>query len=337
VSRKAIALGVLFVLSAVAFLYFVLPQIEGLNDTWHRIERGSPWWLGAAAVFTALSFGGYVMLFHGIFAKDAPRKLTASEAYQVTMAARAATRLFAAAGAGGLALQAWAMRRAGMSRRMVADRTFTFLVLQYSIYMLALVVFGFGLYLGVFSGPAPFALTVVPAVFALIAIAIALLSTLTPTDLQRRLEGFARRGGRLARLAQRAATGPAVISAGVRDAIGHVRARDPSVAGAVAYWGFNVAVLWASFRAFGHSPPLGVLVMAYFVGMLGNLLPLPGGVGGVDGGMIGACVAFGVPSSLAVVSVLTYRAFAFWLPTLPGIVAYFQLRRTVDRWRSEDP
>jgi uncharacterized protein (TIRG00374 family) len=94
-------------------------------------------------------------------------------------------------------------------------------------------------------------------------------------------------------------------------------------------------VLWAAFHAFGHPPPIAVLVMIYFVGMLGNLLPLPGGVGGVDGGMIGACLAFGVPSSLALVSVLTYRAFAFWLPTVPGIIAYFQLRRTVARWQAE--
>ena len=75
--------------------------------------------------------------------------------------------------------------------------------------------------------------------------------------------------------------------------------------------------------------------MAYFVGMLGNLLPLPGGVGGVDGGMIGALIAFGVDGGLAVVAVLTYRAFAFWLPTIPGAIAYFQLRRTVARWREE--
>ena len=74
--------------------------------------------------------------------------------------------------------------------------------------------------------------------------------------------------------------------------------------------------------------------MGYFVGMLGNLLPLPGGVGGVDGGMIGAFIAFGVDDGLAVVAVLTYRAFAFWLPTIPGAIAYFQLRR-VKRWRDE--
>jgi len=201
--------------------------------------------------------------------------------------------------------------------------------------MASMIVFGLGLYLGLFSGPRPFAMTVVPAIFAAIAVLLTLLLALTPTDLQRRLEGFARRGGRFAKLAQKLATVPATMSQGVRDAIKHVRQRDPSLAGAVAYWGFNIAVLWASFRAFGDSPPLAVLVMGYFVGMLGNLLPLPGGVGGVDGGMIGAFIAFGVPSSLVVVAVLTYRAFAFWLPTLPGIVAYFQLRRTVNRWRAE--
>jgi uncharacterized protein (TIRG00374 family) len=66
------------------------------------------------------------------------------------------------------------------------------------------------------------------------------------------------------------------------------------------------------------------------------LLPLPGGIGGVDGGMIGAFTAFGVNVELSVVAVLAYRAFAFWLPTLPGAVAYFQLRRTVQRWRRHD-
>jgi uncharacterized protein (TIRG00374 family) len=77
---------------------------------------------------------------------------------------------------------------------------------------------------------------------------------------------------------------------------------------------------------------VAVLVVGFFVGMLGNLLPLPGGVGGVDGGMIGAFAAFDVDSGLAIVAVLTFRAFTFWLPTIPGIVAYLRLRRTVETW-----
>jgi uncharacterized protein (TIRG00374 family) len=105
--------------------------------------------------------------------------------------------------------------------------------------------------------------------------------------------------------------------------------------GAIAFWAFQIAVLWASFEAFGDAPTLAVLVLGFFVGMLGNLLPLPGGIGGVDGGMIGAFVALGMDSGLALVAVLTFRGFTFWLPTVPGIVAFFALRRTVDAWSNE--
>ena len=121
----------------------------------------------------------------------------------------------------------------------------------------------------------------------------------------------------------------------MRTAIDLVRSRDPYLLGAVAWWGFDISVLWACFHAFGLSPPKGVIIMSYFLGMLGNTLPLPGGIGGVDGGMIGAFTAFGVNVEGAVVAVLAYRAFAFWLPTLPGAVAYLQLRKTVQRWQRE--
>jgi uncharacterized protein (TIRG00374 family) len=119
----------------------------------------------------------------------------------------------------------------------------------------------------------------------------------------------------------------------VREAIAHVRSRDLALLGSLIFWVSNICVLWAAFHAFGDAPPWAVLVMAYFVGMLGNLLPLPGGVGGVDGGMIGAFAAFGVDFGLATVAVLTYRGFAFWLPTIPGVIAYLQLRKTVQRWQ----
>ncbi len=334
--RKWILLGLVFVVALVAFLYYGLPQLAGLEDTWHRIEQGDPWWLALAAAFAIGSFAGYVVLFHGVYNDaDAGVQLSLKESYQVTMAALAATRVFAAGGAGGIALTAWAMRRAGMDRRTVADRTITFLVLTYVIYTAALVVFGYGLRLGILEGRNPFALTVIPATFALVAMMITLLLALTPPDLQRRLTGYAERHGRFGRVTSKLATLPAAWSAGVRQAIAMVRRRNPAIIGSIAFWGLNVAVLWASFRAFGVAPPWAVLTMAYFVGMLGNLLPLPGGVGGVDGGMIGALIAFGVDGGLAVVAVLTYRAFAFWLPTIPGAIAFFQLQRTVARWREE--
>ena len=114
-----------------------------------------------------------------------------------------------------------------------------------------------------------------------------------------------------------------------------VRRRDPSLLGALAGWGFDIAALWASFRAFGHSPPPAVLVMGYYVGTLGNALPLPGGIGGVEGGMIGAFLAFGVNGPLTVLAVLAYRTISYWLPTVPGAIAYIRLRGTVSGWRSQ--
>jgi uncharacterized protein (TIRG00374 family) len=178
-------------------------------------------------------------------------------------------------------------------------------------------------------------MTVVPAVIAVILMGVASLILLVPTDLQRRLDGFARRTGWIGRIAQRLALIPAASSAGLHDAIKHLRSRDPALLGAVAFWAFQIAVLWAAFRAFGDAPPLAVLIQAFFVGMLGNLLPIPGGVGGVEGGMIGAFAAFGVDAGLAVVAVLVFRALTFWLPLLPGVIAFFRLRARVEEWRRE--
>jgi uncharacterized protein (TIRG00374 family) len=276
-------------------------------------------------------FAGYVVLFQAVFVRpDSPIDLRAS--YQITMAGLAATRLFGAGGVGGIALTAWALRRAGMPRRTVADETLAFLILQYAIYTLSLVLLGLGLRLGILEGPAPFGVTVVPAIFGAIAMAVALMLAWVPTDLQRRLDLTVQTGGRFARIAQRLANVPAAFSAGMRSALRHVRSGDPALAGSISFWFFNIAILWASFHAFGHAPSIWVIAMGFWVGMLGNLLPLPGGIGGVDGGMIGAFSAFGVDFGLATVAVLVYRAFAFWLPTIPGAIAYFQLRKTVHRW-----
>src|SRR5207237_10401369 len=112
---------------------------------------------------------------------------------------------------------------------------------------------------------------------------------------------------------------------------------DLGVVGRYGRVGVHLGVPDAAFRAFGPAPALAVLIQAYFVGLLANLLPLPGGIGGVDGGMIGALVAFGVSGSLALIAVLVYRLFAFWLPTIPGAIAYFPLRRAVHRWHEDPP
>jgi uncharacterized protein (TIRG00374 family) len=248
------------------------------------------------------------------------------------MAGLAATRLFAAGGAGGVAVTAWALRRSGMERAEVAERMIAFLVLLYGVYMAAMVVCGVGLYVGLFPGQHPFAITIGPAIFGAVVILVFLGMAFVPEDFRPGLGAFGQRHRRLALWVERVASTPARLSGGIHFAWEKLRHPDWAMVGTVSWWGFNIAVLYAAFRAFGDAPPVAVLVQAYFVGLLANLLPLPGGIGGVDGGMIGALVAFGVSGSLALIAVLVYRLFAFWLPTIPGAIAYLQLRRTVHRW-----
>jgi len=335
INRRSVLSLAAFLLLAIAALYFLLPQLAGLEDTWRRIEDGSPYWMIVALLFGVGMFFGYVAMFRGIFLRAGSNRIDWRASYQITMAGLAASRIFAAGGAGGLVLTAWALRRSGMRKRLVADKTLTFLILTYIPYMAALIICGLGLRLGIFPGPAPFGLTVVPAIVAVILTALAVATVLVPPDLPRRVEGFAEGHGRLGRWAQWLANLPASASAGMRDALQHLRHPDPALFGAIVFWACQVGVLWASFHAFGDAPPLAVLTQAFFVGMFGNLLPMPGGVGGVEGGMIAALAAFGVDAGQAVVAVLLFRAVTFWLPMIPGVIAYFQLRRTVEGWNEE--
>jgi putative heme transporter len=337
ITRQRLILFALFVISAIAFLYFVLPRLAGLGKTWDRIQQGDPAWLAGAFGLECLSFAGYILLFRTVFTRG-ETQIRWRESYEITMAGLAATRLFATAGAGGVVLTAWALRRSGMSRRLVACRMIAFLTLLYAVYMFTLVIDGIGLRIGLFEGSAPFALTVIPAIFGASVTVIFLAIAFVPEDFERRLSGWASGGRRwrLQRWARRFATVPASMATGVRTALRLVRQRDPGTLGAVAWWYFDIAVLWACFHAFGDAPPFPVIVMAYFIGQLGNVLPLPGGIGGVDGGLIGAFIAFDVNTGLAVVAVLAYRAFSFWLPTIPGTIAYLQLRKTVKVWSTEE-
>jgi uncharacterized membrane protein YbhN (UPF0104 family) len=182
----------------------------------------------------------------------------------------------------------------------------------------------------VLPGTAPLALTLVPAAFGAAAIAVALaLPRLSDV-----LERAQQRGSSIGRIAP-AARG---VGDGVRDAVRMARRLDWGLVGALLWWAGDVAVLWACFEAFGESPALAVVVMAYFIGMLANTLPLPGGIGGVDGGMVAALVAFGTDPALAVVAVLAYRGIAFWLPIIPGAAAWITLRHTVAGWqRTTEP
>ena len=342
--RQRLAIYTITVLVIIAALYFVLPKITATSNALERIEDADPVWVAIALGLNVLSFVAYIALFSGtVGGRTAPPKvrdrLDWRASYQITLAGLAATRLFSAGGAGGIALTYWALRRAGMAARDSAQRMVAFLVLLYTIYLGALVVCGILLRVGVFPGPSPVSMTIVPAALAGIALVIVFLISLIPGDFERLVAGWAR-GHRRVGLARRVASIPATIASGTRAAKGilmHPSRGLLAIAGAAGFWAANIAVLWACFHAFGESVPKAVLIQGFFVGMTANLLPFfPGGVGSVDAGLIAAFLAFGLPSSTVFVAVLTYRVIAFWLPIPPGILAYIQLRRTVSRWRAQE-
>ena len=192
-------------------------------------------------------------------------------------------------------------------------------MLLYVVYAGSLLIDGIGLGTGLFPGGGSFAITFVPAIIAALLLAVAGAVARCPAT-----SSGASRAGPRARARWRAgsrapSTVPALAASGVRTAIGPdppPRARACSARS--AWWGFDICVLWAMFHAFGSPPPFTVIWMAYFVGTLGNLLPLPGGLGGVEGGMIGAFAAFGVDFNLAVLAVLSYRGDLLLAAHAPG-------------------
>ena len=316
--RRKIASGIALVLLLVVAIYVLFPKIVGADEAVNNLDDAVWYWVVIAIAFNVVAFGAYVALFRGVLGgtrdDEVHRRLDLRASYLITMAGLAATRIFSAAGVGGIVLTYWALRKAGMPRRRAGCRMVAFLVLTYFVYMSALVVFGVLLRIGVLHGKAPLAGTVVPAAISGGVILLFLMIALIPQDFERRITHYAR-GYRRARYLQRVAKGPATLAMGTRTAIAYIRHPRRgllALGGAVGFWAANIGILWASFKAFGGDVPFGVLVQGFFVGMAANLIPSPaGGVGAVDAGMIGAFAIFGIDEAVVFPAVLTYRVIAF--------------------------
>jgi uncharacterized protein (TIRG00374 family) len=318
-------------------IYFLFPKLVGLGDAMSKLGDADPVWIGVAIGFNILAYATYIALFKAVVGGEALR-LSWLETYEINMAGVAATLLFSAGGAGGIALTYWALRKAGMRRRDVARRMVAFVALHYAFYPLALILFGILLRTGVLNGRHSVELTVIPAAVAGVLLVIGVLIALIPSDVEARLAPFAH-GERAKAFLHSAAKIPATLGEGFRFAAGlfaHPSRGGLAVIGAAGFWAASIGVLWASFHAFGVHVPLAVVVQGFFLGMVANLFPLaPAGVGAVDAGMIGAFVLFGLPEETVFPAILIYRLVAFWLPIPPGIVAFFQLRKTVHRWETD--
>ena len=200
-------------------LYFVVPQIAGLGPTLERLRAGDKWWLALGVLFEAISIGSEIALFRGVFSRPGNR-VGWRTSYQIEMAGAAATKVLATAGAGGVALTVWALSAAGLPSPDVATGMVCFELLEYGLYAAALAVGGSGLWSGLFAGPAPIGLTLIPALLATAAIVIVLLLAFVGRPLERLLQGHAERSqGRPGRWWSRAAALPRSLHEGMRDAL----------------------------------------------------------------------------------------------------------------------
>jgi uncharacterized protein (TIRG00374 family) len=335
-TRRIVQTVVLVFILLVA-IYFLFPKLVGLGDALSRLGDADPLWIAIAVAFNIAAYATYIALFKAVVGGDALR-LSWAETYEINMAGVAATLLFSAGGAGGVALTYWALRKAGMGRRDVGRRMIAFVSLHYVFYPFALILFGVLLRTGVMNGKGSVELTIVPAAVAGLLLILGVLITLIPADTEKRLARYAN-NERSQHLLQTVGKVPATLGEGFRFALGlftHPRRGGLAVLGAAGFWAFSIGVLWASFHAFGVHVPLAVVVQGFFLGMVANLFPLaPAGVGAVDAGMIGAFVLFGFPSETVFPAILIFRLVSFWMPIPPGIFAFFQLRHTVHRWEEE--
>jgi len=329
VLARRVVLLALLAGAAVAAVFVAGGRVHAFADGLRRGLDVSPGWAAVGAVFECISLAGYVGLLSLVAGRATPR-VGPRESAQITLGGAAATRLLPTAGAGGLALTLWTLRQAGLRPRTAARTLLVFLLVLYSVFLISIVLSGAVLTLGLVGSRGPTELSAVPAVAAMLGIALCLaLASCRGVESEvedaRDLNDGERRS--------RAKASARLIGDAVREACRLVRLGDPRLAGAIAYWMFDAAVVWAMLRAFGSPPVLPVVALAYFVGQVANTLPIPGSV---SGGMTGVLIAFGVPAGLALPAVLAYRAIAVWLPAPVAIAAVPALRATIARWGRED-
>jgi uncharacterized protein (TIRG00374 family) len=320
---RHLAVRVAELAAVVAVVAIAVSALPGLSEVKARLHGADPVWVAAVALAEFGSCAGYLLVFRSTFCSQMSWGLS----YDIAMAELAANALLPAGGAGGLALGVWALRQAGMPTGHIARRTVAFFVVTSAANFLTLVVVGIGVFLGIFAGTGSWVLTLVPALIAALGV---LLVGFSP----RLLRAIGERGADADREGWRGRVRAALRgwlkagADGVDQAIALLRSHSLGViVGSFAYMAFDIAALGFAFAAVGHVPAFGTLVLGYLAGQLGNLVPLPGGIGGTEGALIGVFALYGVNVAEATAAVLLYRLFQLILPALLGAPAFVMLRR----------
>jgi uncharacterized membrane protein YbhN (UPF0104 family) len=312
-SPSTLRRSLLTIAAIVLVVAAVIVLVPGLGSLRDRFAGAQPAWIAFAAVLQLGSCAGYVLVFRGVFCQ----RMSWRTSTEIGLSELAANSVLSVGGAGGLALGAWILRRGGLENAFIARRTVAFFLLTSLANVTFLAIGGLGLAVGLLGHAPSFLLGLIPALLAIAAVALALAA--------RAMAGaFARRSMR-----RRIVAAAEVVATGVDETLALLRSREPTIlVGSSAYLLFDVAMLGACFKAFGNPlPPVGVLLVAYLVGQLGSLIPIPGGIGGVDGGLIGTLVLYGVDPADAAVAVIAYRGLLLSIPAILGFPALAVLRR----------
>jgi uncharacterized protein (TIRG00374 family) len=263
----------------------------------------------------------YVAVFRAVFCPRMSWRLST----EIGLSELGANAVVPTGGAGGLALGAWALHRTGMPGDRIARRSVAFFLLTSVPNVLGVLILGSLMGVGVLPSPVTPVLTIVPAVIAAGAIAVTLLAGRWARAARHRAASTRGPRAKLPRVLD-------AVAGGVREALQLLREHNALlILGLIGYLAFDVMILWATFRAFGAAPTLVVIWMGYLIGELGGLIPVPGGIGGVDLGLVGALVLYQVPATAATAAVLGYRAIALWTPAVTGAVAFGFLRRSLKK------
>ena len=223
-------------------------------------------------------------------------------------------------GAGSVAVGAWLLVERGGEPTRIAERSAVLFLLTSAINVITLALAGLALFFGILPGPSNPRLSLVPA---LVGVVVFVFFLLLPRFSERL--AAARLAGQAAHVADRDRRDDPP------DRAGRCSRRDWRIIGAIAFLWCDIAVLAACFAAAGPVPPLAVIVLAYQIGYLSNVIPVPGNIGVLDGSMVGMFVLYGVSATLATAATVVYHAIALWVPAMWGTVAFLILRRTRDR------
>jgi uncharacterized membrane protein YbhN (UPF0104 family) len=301
--------GIVTLVVLAVLVVALLIAVPGLHGVEHAVTRMTPGWVIAAVVLEFLSCSGYVLIFLRVF-----NRLPMVFGARVALTEMAFGAAVSLGGAGSLAVGVWLLRERGVPMGEVAERSAVLFLLTSAINLITLVGTGLLMGLGILPGPTNPLLTLVPAGLGVsVAVVVLNLPRLTERGAQ------ARKTGRLARLLRG-------TSDTIRDTRMTLLRPDWRMLGAFAYLWCDIAVLWACLRATGHAPPIGVIVLAYQIGYLANVVPIPGNVGVLEGSFVGMFVLYGVKATPAAAASVVYHAIALWIPLLWGTIAFIRLQ-----------